>query len=397
MTHSEEFKELKKLYHENRYDILEIEMSLSNEEEDEGRIVFDGEDEEIELTGSSTDFIMALFDMKSSHSDGDKQFIDVSATPAGNPEGYYDLVEYFLDPPNENRREDAFERVQNGEDSLPDGINLEEALEAALSGYMKNPELKAVVENYHEVVAARLIYMRNVDVAIKQYTRNAANSAELFEQYVDLAGNILRDAYLLESPGKGYESFRERCITDTEFHLNKLRDIRDRHQEEMSNVEVDDDGRLDGFTAIPYILDQYARFYELVRDPLRDLAVCLEGAKVAELSDTAEVLELLNRTGHTDLAEVVLPELRNGAFHLSYELDESEGVVRIFTGRDKNRSVKAEYGFEELLDEYRFVQDAVPGIIFSYVIVHEVLTVRYLESPDFMFQVIEEADPSYFD
>jgi hypothetical protein len=397
MGHSEEYKKLKKHYHEDRYGILKVEANLSNEEEDWGRVVFDAGDTEIEVTGSSSDFIMSIFDLKGGFAERDEGILDISATPAGDPQGYYELLEYFIDPPNEDRQEKAFERVQSGETDIPDSIGLEDALQASLEGEMDHPDLKIIVENYHEVIALRMLHMRQVDAEIKKYKQKQSHNQERFVKYLNLAGDILQDRYFTESPLEGYQDYNDTCIADIEFLMNKLLDIKQRHEELMRDVEVDGDGRLDSATAIPNLLDQYARYYELAGDPLRDLAVSLEGAPVEELSEIADVLKFLDKSGHSELAGVVDPDLRNGAFHLSYEVDHKDGVISIFSGRDKGRYQIAEYGFQEFVSEYRYVQDVVPAIIFSYVTVSEILTVQYLRSNDFVSRIVEEADPEMFD
>jgi len=357
MSHSDEFLQLKKYYHEKQYDVRQVETHWSS----------------------------------------DNGFIDLGTTPAENPAGYYDLVEYFIDPPKENRREDAYERVANGEDNLPDQVNIDAALDTSLSGDMQNSELKAVVENYHEAVALRTIYTQRIQDELGRYKQNRAHDENRFNEYHNRVGDILQEAYFTESPLVGYREFRDTCITDIEFLLEKLRDIQRQYQRQMEQVEQDDQGRLDGFTAIPTIMDQYARYYELAGDPLRDLVISLEGTPSDSLESTKDTLDYLAETGHEQLADMLDPALRNGAFHVSYEIDEDTGVVRIFRGKHKQRYVDAEYRFDDLISEFHFIEDVVPAMIFSYIVMNEVVTLRYLQSRDFVSQVLQEADPAFFD
>jgi len=62
MTNSKEYRHLKELYHEQKLKVKNVEIQHSKREEPEhwGKVVFeDDEKEEIELEGTSEDFVLS--------------------------------------------------------------------------------------------------------------------------------------------------------------------------------------------------------------------------------------------------------------------------------------------------------------------------------------------------
>ena len=395
MTNSKEYRHLKKLYHEQKLKVKNVEIQHSKREEPEhwGKVVFeDDEKEEIELEGTSEDFVFELWSLKSTVREGEERIVDISATPAKNPEGYYDNIEHFVSK-DKSAVEKGFEELQQEAGKQPEEIDLLEALDASIALEMDNEELVTVVTSYHQVVASHLIEMKRVQEEFDNYKESIPYDSDRFENYLNEAGAILRDAYVNTTPIIGYQSYRETMISDTPFLLERMSEIREKTHREWRALSQKEGGSIEGRIAMPRILEDYARYYELARDPLRDLAATIDDANAVELDDTSDVVRFLKRQGHQNLMETIIPELRHGSSHMSIEVDDDNGLINIYDRRGRGRSIEEQINFKQLLSKYKKFRDLVDGLIFAFVLNEEVIIWRYLNSNEFRFRVVENTDP----
>lgn len=420
MSNSSEFQRFKQLYHQENYSIQSVSI-----EGDSGELVFKdpSDNSEISVTGDSEDFVHALWRIKRSVRNGEDVLIDVTATPAGSIEQYYENTEYFLpdDPTlsSEDEMNRVIEKILTGKTTPLTNVNLRNALNAVLKQDMTNSDLHLIIENYYEVLAYQLIQLKGFLELFQHRTDTVTYNHDRFMDYYHDIDEILRLEYLATNPEQGYRSYRQSCITDIE-HLTKqllsertvsLQEWRalladtgtnstntdsekiltvDRDYIEEKDIPNHAHGTLDAEMTVRRILKQYAYYYETAKYPLRDIVSTLLGPEgPVELDSTQQVVTWLKNNEDLSWTDAIVPALRNGPSHLSVEIDEDNGSVRILDGSSRSRNVEKELPYTEVIELYSEFVDLVFALIWSFTLTDQMLQFEYLKSDDFKFRVIE--------
>lgn len=425
MSNSPEFQRFKRLYHERSFPIKNVSIT-----DETGEIVFEDSTDgsETSVVGDANDFIHALWAVKKSIQDGKNVLIDVTATPAGSIEQYYDNLEYFL--PNQPTRtpNDEISRIMQeistGETTLPDNINIRDALNAALDEEMDNPALHTVIKNYYRILAYELIQLKGCLEIFEHRSHNIIYNHDRFKDFYQDIEETLRLEYLTKNPESGYKAYHETCITDVEYIMKQLlaeRKVSDQEwrallqntdstlaetdgvtirsieqgydtEEEIPDHAV---GRLDGEITISRTLKQYAYYYETAKHLFRDIVATLQSGEDTDgLSSTYRVVEWLKSNEDLSWTDPIVPALRNGPYHASVEINNDIGRVRIYNNQQRTRSVKQKLTYEELLSTYYEFVDLVMAVLWAFTLTDHMLQFEYLKSNEFKFRVVENLPPN---
>lgn len=405
MTGTEAYKQLKTLYHEENLNITElnIEINQSGEEPEEyGEVVFEDEDgDKTKITGTEHDFVIALFSIKNTVRQGEKKLIDLAETPVGDTEGYYDNIEHFVPrrgDPDRSNIEIGMEQLQEEGADVPK-LSIIDGLDAAVELDLENDNLIKIVRNYHKVLALQYLELRDSKEQLDDVKKKLPQNQARFENYFELTEEILSDGYLRGDAFSDYRDYRDVTISDIEFIVSRMRDVMVKTSEEWRAFSGGG-GTIENELAFPRILEEYHQCFELLRDPLRDLAATIQHSGETgdvELSDTVDVIRFLKRQGYSNLVGTVELDLRRGPAHMSHEIDDDDGVVRIYNSRGRSRSVKNEIGFGDLVDKQKKIRDLLTGIALAFHQTEQVLEFRFLQSPDFAFRIVENMDPEILD
>ncbi|GAB7009514.1 hypothetical protein [Halorubrum trueperi] len=401
MTGSEAYKQLKTLYHEEDLDVVEIniEIDQSGEETEEyGEVVLEDEDgNETEITGSDHDFVVALFSIKSTVREGEKELIDLAETPVGDTEGYYENVEQFVPQGadiDKSKVEIGMELLQEEGVGVPK-LSIVDGLDAAVNLELEDNNLIKIVQNYHKVLALQFLELRDSKEQFDEIKEKLPQNQARFENFFQLAEEILSEGYLRSDAFSDHRDYRDVTISDVEFIVSRMRDVMLKTNEEWRAFSGGG-GTIDSDLAFPRILEEYHQCFELLRDPLRDLAATIQhskGANSVDLNDTVEVIRFLKRQGYSNLVGTIELDLRRGPAHMSHDIDADDGLIRIYDSRGRNRNVKNEITFGDLVDKQKKMRDLLIGIVLAFHQMEQVLEFRFLESPDFAFRIVENIDP----
>lgn len=423
MPNSPEFQEYKRLYHEEHQSIKNASITDGT-----GTVVFEdpADGSKTTVTGDAEDFIHAIWAIKNTVRDGEDELIDVTDTPAGSIEQYYDNMEPFLpddtgrDPEEEMHRE--VQQILTGEKTLCE-VDLHPALDAAVNRDMENPELHGVIEDYYTVRASQLIYLKAFSELFESLPRDVIFDYDRFMRAYSDMEDILRKEYLTKSPERAYEEYRNQCNSDIEKLTEQLLGERSLSKKEWRGlltgtggshsdadgvtIEMIDrefigqedipdhaHGEVDGETAIRRVLKEYAYYYETVEIPFRDLVATLQGeGGDVELESTGAVMEWLDGNDDLPWTWAVVPEFRNGASHLGVETDNENGRVRVYESKERDREPTRELSYADVREVYRGFVDVVMAAVWAFTLTDQMLQFEYLQSRDFMFTVIENLPP----
>lgn len=396
MPPSDEYKELKTLFYESSYSVKKVKVKYSNVDEPEkwAKVVFENDGETKEITGTSDDYVSAASSLNSIIENGEEKFVDLSDTAVGGTDGYYQNVMHFV-AKNQSSVEKGLEELQNDTQEEQIEADLDEALRASINDEMDNEELLKVVKNYHKAVAVEWLILRDYKEAMEPFKQNVPHNHDLFDEIQEDAFAILRDEYINTNPMDGYTKFIETTISDPEFLMQRLSDIRGKTSEEWSAL-AGDTGKIQTRIAMQRVLDEYAKQFEIARDLLRDLAATLDRENQFEnvdLDRLSSVKEFLEDNGYSVLTNGIIEDFRHGPSHMSIEVDDEKGEVRVYDKRGRHRKLENTVGFQELVERQKQIRDTVAAILVAFMSCLEILRYLYLSSNDFRFHVIVNTDP----
>jgi len=401
MAPSEEYVELKRLVHEEELPVERVERRWSKEDGDWAKVEFKDEGNTV-IESSEEDFVFAATQLNTVVREGEEMFVDLTSRPVGGTDGFYSNIEHFTPEDREylngdkSRLEVGLEALQSEEEEEPEEIGLIEALDASIDKDTENEELLKVIEHYDAALALQWTHVRDAYEAMENTKEDIAEDIDRFEVFLDDAFDILRKGFLETSPINGYRKYRDITITDSIFLLNKMGEVRNKTHQEWKSLAGEGDGSIDGEIAMPRVLDEYARHYELAKDPLRDLAATVDyedGFENVDLSDSRDVIRFLKRNNHQNLVGTVVPQLRNGPSHMSININEDDGIVEIFNQRGRNREIEKKISFDDLVEKQKKMRDLSSAIIIATAVTEQLVIFRYLDSPDFIYRIIENTDP----
>jgi hypothetical protein len=247
-----------------------------------------------------------------------------------------------------------------------------------------------------------------------KYKNKSSYDETRFEDIYETAVELLEAEFLTNSPMSKYQQWENMRQTDLLSLSTKVLDMKKRKQIEWEalldrKIETDEqtpyirfwpnhpgeesEGEIEAKHGIERILEQYAELFELVREPLGDLAVTLDGTRSVSQSDIADVLEFLQSNDEQSFAKFVEPQLRHGTSHASIELDDSREVVEIYDNRGHNRSVVETVNYEEIPVAYYRLSDLVAGLMFAITRVNDRVILRYVTSQEFRCRIAENMPP----
>lgn len=396
MSPSDEYKQLKTIFYESSYSVKQVNVKFSNVDEPEqwAKVVFENNGDTKEITGTSDDYISAASSLKSIIENGEEKFVDLSDTAVGGTDGYYRNVMHFV-AKNQTSVEKGLEELQRDDQEEQIEADLDEALRASINNEMNNEELLKVVKNYHKAVALEWLILRDSKEAMETFMQNVPHDQDLFAEIQEDAFAILRDEYVNTNPMDGYSKFINTTISDPEFLMERLADIRNKTSEEWSAL-AGDAGKIQTGIAIQRVLDEYAKQFEIARDLLRDLAATLDRENQFEnvnLDNLNSVKEFLEENGYSVFTNCIIEDFRNGPSHMSIEIDDEKGEVRIYDKRGRHRKLENIVEFQELVEKQKQIRDTVAGILIAFTSCLEILRYLYLTSNDFRFHVIVNTEP----
>lgn len=408
MTNSPEFGEFKGLYHDQESQLKEVSVSS-----DSGRAVFEKNGNEREVTGESSDFLETLINIRNTVRQGEELLIDVRETPAGSANTFERNKEYFIPDSNESPKSNIGQ--------LPEPINLKEALDASVELDLENSHLHTIVKNYHQTLAIQRQAIGRYASFLDTYKSKSYDS-ERFNKYYSQIESVLRLCYLTKNHFDGYREYRDVCTSDVEFLGQQLTDYLSADREEWKAIghlnppdssdkpiihhptsgrqQVEpgsETGKIDGQHGIRRLTERYAKHFEFLRDPLKDVANTLISEYNKQFNHISPALEFLDDNDEQDLTKDIIPELRHGSSHLSTEFDDSEGVVRIYSGRAKNRKIDREVQYETVIDSLYSITDLSMAIVIAFTLFEQLLIFEYLRSPEFKYRMIENIAPGQID
>jgi len=389
MTHSEEFRQFKRLYYQEELPIKTLNIQVSDAESGaKTTVIFEDGESEIEISSTSEDFVKATMTVNKTVREGEEQLVDLSDTPVEDNKGYYENADLFLSD-SDDPIGDAVERIMNGEVTPPSDVNLHEALDASLDLDFTNTHLKNVVKSYYECIALQLINLKKYQENFEKHKSRLPITASRVMEYHEIAESILRLEFLTRSAKEGYESYRNYCISDIMFLSTKWKDLRSHNEREWEALHEREGGSVEGSFGLFRLLNEYSSFFELIRDPFIDLASVIEGEKVQDVNDSIEVL---TDSEHKKLVEPAVPELRHGPAHFSIEFDDDSGYVKVFDKRARRGNLNKKISYDEALEYYYKMRDLMVAVFYAFVLTEECLVFEYLKSSDFKFRIIENAE-----
>jgi len=392
MSHSEEFRDFKRLYYQERLPIKTATFNYEAESGADASVVFEGDQSEIAISGTSEDFVEAVLAVKKTVRKGDEQLIDLTDTPVKDTDEYYDNVDIFI-PDSDNPINDAVEQIRRGEADVPENVDLRKALDSSIDLNLDDENLVKVVENYHTCLGMQVIQLKQYLDAFEEHKNSPPITESRVTEYYEKAESILRLEYLTKSPMAGYLSYREDCISDVLFLSNRLLDLRSHSEREWEAIHAAEGGEVKGSFGLYRLLQEYSSLFELMREPFIDLASVVGGERIENINDATDTL---SDSEHQGLVVPIVPELRHGPAHFSVEFDDDSGNVNIYNKRARHRVLEKQVSYEESLETYYKMRDLVVAVLYAFVFTEEMLLFEYLQSRDFMFRIIENADAGMF-
>lgn len=169
--------------------------------------------------------------------------------------------------------------------------------------------------------------------------------------------------------------------------------VRYREMERKDGTHSDETAQLPANIAIKRILKEYSAKYELSREPFHDIAVALDPPNSLNLDSHSEILDFLEDDGRQNLTEPIVRELRHGPSHMSTEIDSDKQVVRIYNNRRRDRTVDRTVTFDEVPEYYYAISDLLIALSHGIILHTEQMMLRYLQSDDFRYKVMENMTP----
>lgn len=378
----------------------------------EGVVRFQDGDSIIEVSGSGWDFFAVIQNLVPTVRGGVEQFIDVRDTPAKNSRTRERNMRYFRSE-HEDPVQKATARLQRGDGNPPDEFDAKKALDSSLKPDLTDEDLQKLIKNYDEIIAIKNSDANRINAPYNKYKKKASYDSHRFEEVFETAVDLLQAKFLSGSPLARFEEWENKRNTDLLELGNKVLNFNERKQVEWeglksreapsdedvvinfwdNNSDDVDGGRIEGSIGIERIIEQYAYLFELVREPLQDLAFALEPPKPMNMNDTASVLQFLDSNGGDFFTDLIEPQLRHGSSHASIETDDSEGIVSIYDGRGRDRDLIIEMPYYRIPVEYYRLSDLVAALLFAITRVDNRVCLRYMSSNEFRYRMADNIPP----
>jgi hypothetical protein len=385
---SEALQQAKKFLYEENLDIEESKVTLKNEDEphQEAEVIFQTEEGEKKVSGTQDDFISFCFGLDKVIRDGERKLAEIDTDDASR---YYENMDLFIDS-SDNPGKEAHKRLIKGESNLKKELNLRKALDATIEENFEQEDLISIAENFHDAKVLAVLNLQDLEEHKQKLKETQVKDVSRYETLLNEAGSIFQDEILTKPPLKAYETFRKTCNADIEFLLKRLGKEINRRGKEWEALFEKTGGKMDGETGMSRILDEYAMLYEIIQDVLRDYASMLrDNPDEVDLNNEKEVIRFLKRQGYNQLVGTIISQFRHGPNHQSIEIDNEEGLVRVYEERSYSSKVLEEYTYEKVNEKYRKFRDLSLALLFSYTIMEEVMVFRSLDSFDFKLAIIE--------
>lgn len=414
MTNPRSLQRYKTLHHEEGAKIIERSSTDSKAE-----VVLDHNGTKVEIEGDSDRFINAVNNIGESVRDGERIFVDLEGTAAGDIGTYQDTMELF-ETDLDNPIEKTTQRINEGKLHPPEDIDFKSGIRAVLRGDVSEKNLQQIVQHYQESLAIRRSNFLKQKNLVKDFRRNVAYNPDKFDGFYLDTNRILAESMETKSVTEAVEfilGFR----TDGDFMTERWLDQKKLKQQEWDSirssppdvsdsdtlVRLRDKKRRDGShsnetaklpakIAIPRILRQYADLFELSREPLQDMTAALKPHASFDLSDHSTVIEFLDGNQKQSFTEPIVPDLRHGPSHASVELDDERDVVRVYNSRQKDSGTSTEVSYAEVPQYYYAMVDLLGALAHGILLTEQRILLSYLRSDEFKCAVAENTGPSDF-
>ncbi len=409
MSSSPAFQKFATLYYERQLPVIDRSIRHNR-----ATIVFEDTDENVFLESEAEDFVETAKNLVPSYRENGDTYIDVRDTEAESPEEYLKRLEYFVSQ-EDNPILNMTRRINNGEVSAPESLDLTEALDALINENWENDELGILLQNHVEAMALKQSDTNKMNAPFKKYKQNAAYDTERFSSLYENLTDSLNSRYQSGSPAECYVSWRNNCETDLEYISSRLLSTLERKELEWGTLldadsqqvgefaiqfwQRDSDspslGTIDGEHGIERICEQYALLFELTRDPLHDIAtaVCPSGT---DLSDTGKVLNCLEDSEVSQITELIEPQMRHGPSHQSLEIDTDDRVLKIYEERGGDRTLADQFHLDEVPFKYYQLSDLLAASIFALTRMNDLVVLNFLTSNELLSRLIEDLPAEQF-
>lgn len=401
--------ELKRQYHENRRDIADVTV-----EDERARIHFSDDASPQMIESTSPDFVEEANQMVQTVRRGEELFVPISKLPVGDVNQYKQNLSLF-DLPSKNPINHAINRANAEEIPVPDDINLRVAARAAVQLDLQNDDLQKAVMQYDGMIALIVSDLRKYENQFTQMMVNSYSTSRFIRHHSEVL-TLLQSKFSELPPIGSMETYIDRIETDftnigqrfanqKERALNFWTGMASESGDGEANIKYWQNGKLNqeevGTTGIddgfPQILNQYAELYELAREPLADLAFCLDENAVDSPTDTSSVVEYLKSNNAQSLADSIEPDLRHGKSHSAVEFDKETGQVSVYDGRGRSRSLKRRYDAQEVFNSFYAISDLMKAIVLAFTTYNYTFMFQFFWSKDFRHHIAENATHGTFE
>jgi len=229
MANPRSLQRYKALHHEKGAKIIERTSTDSKAE-----VVLDDNGTEVEIEGDSDRFINAVNNIGESVRDGERIFVDLEATAAGDIDTYRDTMELF-ETDLENPIEKTTQRINEGKLHPPEDIDFKSGIQAVLRKDVSEKNLQQIVQHYQESLAIlRSNFLKHKNL-VEDFRLNVAYNPDKFDRFYLDTNRILAESMETKSVTEAV-NFILAFRTDGDFMTERWLDHKKLKQQEWESI-----------------------------------------------------------------------------------------------------------------------------------------------------------------
>lgn len=392
--HSENFLQVKNLYFTEKKKIKSITFTFSKEKNSSAKFVFENEGEDIVIEGKEQDLVELSLQFQSTIRDGKKELVDLRTTPAYDSGTYYENVEYFI-PKGFTDIKEISQRFTDGTAKINPDVDIKQGIVDILENNFDSSDAKEIITNYFESLSLHIFRLNPVLQIYNHVKKNLVKNSVRFNLYMTESDKIFKTSLKNEPVLNSVRILHSKCKADIDYLLLNFKNIINSIDLRWRELYKTTGGKMDGDKAMQFIVPDYARIYEIIKDVIIDFAILLKSeSDEINLNSEEQVISFLKRRGYSNLVGTVDNDLRNGSAHSSIDYSSEKGFLLIYDNNTKNRKLIKKIQYSDVLKKYDSLSDLTLAALFSYMMNRELYYLWALDSPDFKFYVVENKPKS---
>lgn len=389
VNHSENYVQVKKHYYNDKLPVKNIRWGFKKDEGHSAEIVFDNSGKDIILKGTEDDFISLVTQFKDVVINGKKKIVDLTGLPIKGTGKYYENIEIFLKDENKSIEEFAKE-VKEGKRNLPQENPLIIAKNIIENKFSDGDVIK-FLENYKFM---KFLYARNlkpIHTTFESIKEKKIVDVDKFEFYNKESDRVFVDCIRKLSPIPAFLDFDKYCLTDTELLIKNFVNEIKKQDLTWGALYKKTGGTLKGEEGIYRIILDYLEIYEIIREPLRDLAILIAKEKSLSIKEDSckEVIKCIKDSGYSDLVKPINLNLRHARVHKSIDFNKQQGKLMIYNSPRKNKKLEAEITFSEAIGLKEEIRILGYALFFNHIMNEQIILFKLIDSLDFKFYIIQ--------